>query len=130
MIFYEENPLDCCLFKACSIIDIIDGSLTKTPMEKTQLFIIYHTYWEIWNQRNDRIYNHKHQPSMLGNNGIGQGAYCCSSSVLFFLQKAMETQKSSGTYLALPTSTRFSIEGSPDNTDLRYVIFPTLSLEK
>lgn len=59
-IFYEANTLDNCLIKAYSIIDIIDGSLAKTPMEVAWLVVIYHTCWELWNQHNDQIYNHKH----------------------------------------------------------------------
>lgn len=41
------------------IIDIIDRSLQKTPVGITCL-LTYHTYWELWKQQNDHVYNHKH----------------------------------------------------------------------
>lgn len=56
-LFYEANPLDNSLVDVRSILDIIDGSLQKTPESTTRLFVIYQTYWELWNQRNDRMYN-------------------------------------------------------------------------
>lgn len=59
-IFYEQQPLDNTLNDARSIIDIIDGSLQKSVVGTARLFVIYHTCWEPWNQRNDRVYNNKH----------------------------------------------------------------------
>lgn len=41
-LFYEANPMDNYLVEAHSIIDLIDGSLDKTPMATAYLFVIYH----------------------------------------------------------------------------------------
>lgn len=29
-------------------------------MDTALLFVVYHTCWELWDQKNDQMYNHKH----------------------------------------------------------------------
>lgn len=60
VLFYEPHPRDSSLIEAQSIRDIIDGCLEKSPVATARLFVVHHTCWELWNQRNDRTYNHKH----------------------------------------------------------------------
>lgn len=59
-IFYKPHSKDNSLVESQSFIDILDGALQKTLVGTARLYVIYHTYWELWNQRNDRVYNHKH----------------------------------------------------------------------
>lgn len=56
-IYYEDTPQDNTILDANSIIDIIDNSLQKTLQGTAKLFVIYHTCWTLWSQRNDRMYS-------------------------------------------------------------------------
>lgn len=63
-ILYERQPLNNSLVNAQSIIDIIGNSLSKSPVNTTRLFVVYHTCWNLWTHRNDKVYNHYKQPQL------------------------------------------------------------------
>lgn len=63
-IYYKEFPQDSALVDAISIINIIDGCLTKSPQGTAQLFIVYHTCWALWSHQNDQMYSTRRPQSL------------------------------------------------------------------
>lgn len=59
-IYYKQHPQTSSLVDARYVIDVINGSLSKASADIAYLFVVYHTCWGLWNQRNDKIYNNKH----------------------------------------------------------------------
>lgn len=56
ILYYEAAPQESSVAAANPIIDILDGCLKKMPHDIAMLSVLYHTYWALWNHRNERLY--------------------------------------------------------------------------
>lgn len=58
-IYFESDPYSSYLVNIPSFIDILDSSLSKTPIGTTRIFVVYQMCWTLWLHKNNWIYQHK-----------------------------------------------------------------------